>query len=74
VFTSVASSVLTLYIYAGDPRIDGFKQDKVVYQMNPNLLTTSQTHNFYAEGVLLEPLSWASWDILAEDVFIDDLR
>lgn len=75
IFTNIISSHLTLNIYAGDPRKDGFKEErKIVHKINLNSTIESKTEDFFIEGVLLDPLSWASWDIVAENVYIDDLK
>jgi hypothetical protein len=75
IFANVMSSIIVLDIYAGDPSKDGFKEEKkVTHQVNPDCSLQPKFEDFFVEGILLNPLSWVSWNIVAETVFIDDLK
>jgi hypothetical protein len=75
VFKNVSSSKRMLDIYAGDPKIDGFRESKTIVDdlpMHQNSDVSSV--EYIVEGVLIEPKSWLTWFILAQDFYFDDLK
>ena len=75
IFQNVTSSRRDLYIYAGDPKVDGFKESKTITDDVNSALLSKSSHEYNVEGVLLkEPKAWISWNIVAEDFYIDDLK
>jgi len=74
IFKNVVSSKRTFSIYAGDPKTDGFKETKTI----SDNVSKPEFHKAYeeygVEGVLLEPKAWISWDIIAEEFYVDDLK
>jgi hypothetical protein len=76
IFKNVSFSRRKLDIYAGDPRIDGFKGSETIIDELPahhnsdHLLLTE----YSIEGVFLEPKSWITWDIVAQDFCFDNLK
>ncbi len=74
VFKNVVSSQRHLDIYAGDPKTDGFRESKTVTDKLNNDSTSQSYEEYSLEGVLLQPKAWVTWDILAEDFYLDDLK
>ncbi|WP_377479919.1 MAG: hypothetical protein P2A85_11425 [Microcoleus anatoxicus] len=74
IFKNVISSQRMFSIYAGDPKTDGFKETQTI----SDNVATLEPHKVYeeygVEGVLLEPKAWISWDIVAEEFYLDDLK
>jgi hypothetical protein len=75
VFKNVSSSKRILDIYAGDPRVDGFRESKTILDdLSLHQYDDSLSMEYSVEGVLLEPKSWLTWYISAQDFFFDNLK
>ncbi|RKZ39915.1 MAG: hypothetical protein DRR16_31665 [Candidatus Parabeggiatoa sp. nov. 3] len=75
IFKNVIFSERDLDIYAGDPKTDGFKgTQKIIDDVNQPA-TDKNYQEYSIEGVLLQkPTAWVTWDIVAEEFYIDDLK
>lgn len=74
IFKNVRLSKRHISIYAGDPKIDGFKERKIIIDRDTFLNVDESYEDYSIEGVLLEPKAWISWDILAREFYVDDLK
>ncbi|MBD2743748.1 hypothetical protein [Coleofasciculus sp. FACHB-1120] len=74
IFKNVVSSQRTFSIYAGDPKKDGFKETKKVFDKVSEPEPNKAYEEYGVEGVLLEPKAWISWKIIAEEFSVDDLK
>jgi hypothetical protein len=75
IFKNVIFSERTLNIYAGDPKIDGFKgRQKIIDDVNQAANDKKNYQEYSIEGVLQTPKAWVTWDIVAEEFYIDDLK
>ena len=74
-FKNVASSQRYLAIYAGDPKIDGFKERKTITDDINQSVSSKSCQEYIVEGMLLtEPKAWIEWTITAEEFYVDDLK
>lgn len=74
-FKNVASSQRYLAIYAGDPKVDGFKERKIITDELNSSPSSESSQEYGVEGVLLtEPQAWVDWKITAEEFYVDDLK
>lgn len=74
IFTNVISSKRDLDLYAGDPKTDGFKGREIIIDKASQLEVEEPYQEYGVEGVLLPANAWVTWEIIAEDFFVDDLR
>jgi hypothetical protein len=74
VFKNIVSSKRYLDIYAGDPKVDGFKESKTIIDNISPVSVGLPCKEYSLEGLLLDPKAWLTWDILAEDFYLDDLK
>ncbi|MEG4345711.1 hypothetical protein QUB70_20890 [Microcoleus sp. A003_D6] len=74
IFKNVVSSQRTFSIYAGDPKTDGFKETNKIFDRVSEPEPNIAYEEYGVEGVLLEPKAWISWDIVAEEFYVDDLK
>lgn len=75
IFKNVTFSQRDLDVYAGDPKIDGFKETKSITDDVEQSLSPKLSQEYIVEGVLLtKPQAWVTWKIIAEDFYVDDLK
>ena len=74
ILTNVIASKRDLSIYAANPKIDGFKERKIIIDKAVPVEMDRSYQEYWVEGVLLEPKAWISWEIFAREFYVDDLR
>ena len=75
ILKNVTSSQRYLAIYAGDPKVDGFRERKTITDDVNQSLSPESCQEYVVEGVLLtEPQAWTTWTITAEEFYVDDLK
>lgn len=75
IFSDVISSVRLLNEYDKDLNFNGFKGAKRIIDKLDNKQKFGIKYEDYSiEGVWLEPKSWLTWDIIAQDFYLDDLK
>ena len=69
IFKNVTSSQRYLAIYAGNPKTDGFKENKTIVDDVTKSSSIKSSQEYGVEGVLrTEPQAWIDWSITAEDL------
>lgn len=75
IFKNVSFSKQIIYDYADCLNKNKFKDKKeVVHQLDYYPNDNVKSEDYFVEGVLQNPQAWLSWDIVAEEFYLDDLK